>query len=125
MFRPLPIATIVFSMFLANAVTAQDPAKVLSGGVGLESRDEMKRVYEDYNLHLGFAEKEGAFLSGVDVTLHDRKGDVVWSGPTEGPFLYAKLPPGRYTVTANFSGKPIKRTVEVKEKAGPMQYLRW
>jgi hypothetical protein len=40
------------------------------------------------------------FLSGVNVTIKDQQGNTVLSTVSDGPILLARIPPGRYTVTA-------------------------
>jgi hypothetical protein len=82
-------------------------------------------AYGDYNLHVAFAEKSGAFLADVEVTIRDAKSNVVWQGISEGPMLFARLPSGRYSVAAQFNGETKRREVNVGGRPGKMHYVHW
>ena len=97
----------------------------LSGGVGLEERAQMMERYGEYNLHLGFAEQSGEYLAGVQVSARDANGAVVFAGETEGPLLFANVPPGAYRVTASYGGVARTRVIRVSDAPGPMEYFRW
>lgn len=99
------------------------PGQVISGAVGLEEREAMLQKYGDYNLHLGFARPDGAFLSDVLVRIRDHSGNVVYEGKTDGPLLFAQLPPGRYSVTAEYEGKSVSQVAQVKDSSGPIRYF--
>jgi hypothetical protein len=99
------------------------PAQVISGAVGLEEREAMLQNYRDYNLHLGFARPDGAFLSDVLVRIRDNSGNVVYEGKTDGPLLFAQLPPGNYSVTAEYEGKSVSQTAQVRDSVGPIRYF--
>jgi hypothetical protein len=66
-----------------------------------------------FNLALQFSAQGGAFLSGVRVEILDRSGRTVLDAVTEGPFFYAALPPGTYSVTASVEGQSTRRSVTV------------
>lgn len=112
-------------LICASAWAVIPDEAVLSGGVGDEEREAMKQEYDEYNLHLAFAEKspeskKAEFVSDVDVAIRDAKGREVWQGKADGPMLFAKLPPGRYTVSASYEGKTKQKTVQVGPKSGPL-----
>jgi hypothetical protein len=90
----------------------------LFGGVGSDERDAMEEQAKGYNLKLVFAERRGAFISGVAVVITNAKGTEVASLATEGPWFYIQLPPGNYSVKAIFKGetKQIKDLKVVKDK---------
>jgi hypothetical protein len=108
-----------------GAAFAQSMPGTLSGGVGVEEREQMMQRYGEYNLHLGFAEQSGQYVAGVQVTARDASGAVVLSEMTEGPLLFAKLPPGAYRVTASFGGVERTRVIRVSDGPGPIEYFRW
>ncbi len=63
----------------------------------------MKRAAQDFPLELVFVEKDGARKTGLydnPVVIRDATGKVVFAGRTDGPYFLARLPEGRYTVTA-------------------------
>ena len=76
----------------------------LAGGVGEDSRDEILRQGQDYNLKLVFAQKDGAYLADVRVSVDDARGATLLDAKSSGPLLLARLPPGTYRVSASLDG---------------------
>lgn len=114
---------VLVSASAAAAVPA--PGPVVTGGVGDEDRDAMMQAYKEYNLHLAFAEKSGEFVADVPVTIRDARGREVWSGNSDGPMLFAKVPPGRYSVTAQYDGCEQQKSVQAGRDAGRIYTLLW
>lgn len=85
----------------------------LSGGIGLDEREQMERMGEGYNLKLIFALQQGNFVSDVKVTITDGSGKVLLDAVSDGPWLYAKLPAGAYTIAATHSGQTISKPAKV------------
>jgi hypothetical protein len=98
----------------------------LFGGVGSDEREAMEARAKGYNVKLIFAEKRGAFISGVIVELATAKGTEIVSLVTEGPWFYIQLPSGDYSVKATFKGatRQIKDLKVVKDKS-VQQSLIW
>lgn len=96
----------------------------LSGGVGTDEQELINQRAKGYNLKLVFTLNEGNYLADVGVTVKDPKGRTVIEDISQGPFFLAKLPPGQYTVTANYEGKPVTRKLQVG-KGQRTEYLRW
>jgi hypothetical protein len=101
-----------------NAVAAQFPPALiitegktsqgfpyLFGGISTNEREAMEERAKGYNVKLVFAEKRGAFISGVTVVITSAKGAEIASLNTEGPWFYIQLPPGDYSVKATFKGE--------------------
>ncbi|MEA2625146.1 MAG: hypothetical protein QOD06_1191 [Candidatus Binatota bacterium] len=85
-----------------------------SGGVGVEERERLEAESRNYNLKLIFAASANApYLSDVGVTIIGPRGDEVLKATSDGPWFYAKLPPGSYTVVANAGGKTLRQTAQV------------
>src|SRR5262245_9098211 len=118
------VATLAALATGAAAFTPRMPG-TLSGGVGLEERAQMMERYGEYNLHLGFAEQSGEYLAGVQVSARDENGAVVFSGVTEGPLLFAKVPPGAYRVTASYGGVVQTPVIRGSDAPGRIEYFRW
>jgi hypothetical protein len=93
-------APVALSFVFAAAAHAAQPYTGITGGVGAESRAAMMSRFDDFNLHLAFAEPQGHFLADVRVIIRDRKGNVVYDGPSTGPYLFIEVPPGTYRITA-------------------------
>ncbi|MEW5710527.1 MAG: carboxypeptidase-like regulatory domain-containing protein [Pseudomonadota bacterium] len=89
----------------------------LTGGVGKEESDAIKRVQDRYPLSLLFVERGGPntwhYLANVRVTIKDAAGKTLLETAAEGPFLLARLPEGRYTVIAEMYGKPVTRRADL------------
>ncbi len=121
-------ATLFFALLLAAASgvahgqTGGAQPAAASGAVSLEDRQAMMQQYGDYNLHLGFARPDGAFLADVLVRIKNQRGDIVYEGRTSGPFLFVQVPPGSYRVTAEYAGKSVTQAARVGRSA-PMQYF--
>lgn len=86
----------------------------MSGGIGLGERQEMESMAHNYNLKLLFAVQQGKYLSNVDVVITGSAGNIVLEAVSEGPWFYAQLPAGTYTVSATTLGKMIRKSVHVR-----------
>jgi hypothetical protein len=85
-----------------------------SGGVGLAARQQLASQSGQYNLHLEFAyAPEGEYMSEVQVDINDARGNNVLSTRTDGPWLFARLPAGNYTVKASFDNVTRSQQVNV------------
>ena len=97
----------------------------ISGGVGLEERETMLARRGEFNVHLVFAAQRGNYLAGVETILAEEDGVVVLKLMSDGPFVYAKLNPGRYTVAATFRGETQVRRFTVDAKQPSDITLLW
>jgi hypothetical protein len=72
-----------------------------SGGIGDEEVAALRSRFSRYDLWLTTASHpSGAYLAGVHVHVRDAKGELVLNVDLDGPWLLAKLPPGRYEIEA-------------------------
>lgn len=108
----------------AEKVPASGNVPFISGGVGIDSEQQIKAREKEFNLKLVFTLVEGNYLADVGVRVTDSAGKTVIETVAEGPFFLAKLPAGRYTVTATYNGKAQTRKVTVGERL-QSAYLRW
>ena len=114
----------------ANAGVLPEPRQSgtttsLSAGWTYEQVDAMNAVARDYNLHMIFTAHTGQYLSDIPVSIRNARGEVVMAGDQEGPLLWVKVPPGRYTVTAQYRGKAQVRQVSVGTTAKGKMIMRW
>lgn len=109
----------------AKPAPGQAQADVVSGGIGLDARDELAAKARDHNLKLVFALATREYLSDVDVRIADAKGREVAAQRSEGPWLFAKLPPGNYTVSATSNGNTITKKVSVGGKGQKVVNFLW
>ena len=123
------VATLVMLPGATIASTPMEPMHVgdatfISGGVGMRERARLFEEVAGYDLLVSFANREtGAFLTGVEVTLqreHHSSIDIT----ANGPYLFAKLPPGHYTLTAALPGWQTRtREVDVVTGQRPRLYV--
>ncbi len=95
-----------------------------TGGIGQAEASAMKSAEAQYPLSLEFvarAEPRNEYLANVEVTIKDDRGNVELKTFSDGPFVLAQLPNGRYTVTATDNGKSETRHVNVA--AGKPEHL--
>jgi hypothetical protein len=97
----------------------------VSGGVGLEERDALAQMSRDYNLKLNFAVSSGNYLGDVSVVITDARGQVVLEAVSEGPWFFAKLPSGKYTIRAEVMGKAQQQSSRVPAKGQAQVNFFW
>ncbi|UHD16407.1 carboxypeptidase regulatory-like domain-containing protein [Thiocapsa bogorovii] len=79
--------------------------RYVSGGVGESERSELDALSPEFNLHLMFATQgSGEYLSAVRVNILDSNKRPVLTAESEGPWFYAQLPPGDYSVEVTPTG---------------------
>jgi len=97
-----------------------------SGGIGKDEATALKRIETDYPLVLEFTDAKAQHLADVKVTVAKARGEPkVLETIAAGPFLMAKLAPGKYRVTAEFMGKPEHRMIEVPTKGTAHALFQW
>jgi hypothetical protein len=94
-------------------VQTSGDVQYVTGGVPFEQLPAFREARRDYPLNIEIYEREGkkdGFTADADVQVVNAKnGNVVLETKTEGPYLWAKVPPGQYKVTATLNGK-VKET---------------
>jgi len=93
----------------------KDNVAFMTGGVSKGERSEMEAGSGKYNLKVVLATEEGSYLARLPVWIQDAQGNQVLEVETNGPWLYAKLPDGRYTVKSMHGGVEKMRTLRVNE----------
>ena len=87
--------------------------KYLTGGVGLSERAHLEQMAKNYDLKLVFADPAGAYLANVQVDIRNSNGASLIQRDSNGPWFYAELPAGQYTIIATHDGKTETRKVVV------------
>lgn len=108
-----------------NVAGVSGEVPFLTGGVGLEERDALRAKSGEYNLKLGFARTDGAYLGAVNVGITDSRGRQVLSTETDGPWILAKVRPGRYHVKATANERTVSRDVTVSGRGQKSLTLFW
>ncbi|MFA5941469.1 MAG: carboxypeptidase-like regulatory domain-containing protein [Sinimarinibacterium sp.] len=89
----------------------------LTGGIGIDEARAMRGERMKYPLAMTFVQRYGEssqFLAHILVEISRDDGSPVLCATSEGPYLFADLPAGRYHVSATTDGgRVIERNVEV------------
>ena len=107
----------------ADSVLNVGAVSHVSGGAGTESIGRSNSKGGNFNLKLVFAQKSGKDLSSVQVTVADPAGRMFLDTTSQGSWLLARLPAGRYRVSASFGGKSV--TQDVALDAAKLRTLRF
>ena len=108
----------------APPVKSQGSATYITGGVTVDERDVMKPLAKDYNLRMSFALSVGNYVSDVKVTVMSGKKTVL-DVVSDGPFLYVKLPAGKYSINAEYEGKTVRKSATIGPKKGASLNFVW
>jgi hypothetical protein len=106
----------------------QGDISYLSGGIGKTEASAMKHAATRYPLELEFVAKakpKDEYLANIKVKIKDAHDKLVLDTTAAGPFLLAKMPAGRYTVSADHNGKMEHRTVEIAPKMHKRVVFVW
>ncbi len=99
------------------APKAQGPVSYVSGGIGDDQADAFKQAAPSYPLELLFAQQgapKDEYVADVKVTIRDNSGKVLLDTTTDGPFLLAKLPSGKYQIDADYAGRVKHQSVDIQ-----------
>jgi len=100
----------------------------MSGGIGSKEAKAMQAAEKRYNLSLEFAKRAKAkneFLADVSVLVKNKSGKMVLDTNSEGPFLLADMPAGKYTIIARYEGHKLTRTAYVRTKQHKRLFFLW
>jgi len=135
--QPLAIGTLLALGVLAgaaHATTYNPPIRLaasgveyMSGGIGADEEKLMETVAPRWPATFEFAVKDhqkADFAANVRVSVRDlASGATVLDGvQASGPFMLARLEPGRYEVDATLGGRTLQRTVTLNG-TGPVHEL--
>jgi hypothetical protein len=87
----------------------------ITGGVGDEEIDQLGSVESQFNFHLLITASQGEYISGATLRLRDASGADVLATDNAGPYFYARLKPGNYSLDV-ITAKGMKQTVPVNVK---------
>jgi hypothetical protein len=97
-------------------VQTSGSASYVTGGIPYEQIPAFKQAARQYPLNVEIYERSGnknQFTADADVKLTNKSGEVVLDARTNGPFLWAKVPPGQYTLQTTLNGKTKEQRVAV------------
>lgn len=103
-----------------NTISApQAELSWMSGGIGDDARDEMRKTGAAYSVHVVFSDQQGAYLAGIPFSVTKTNGRELYSGVSAGPLLYLKLSPGSYLIAAKFDGTWHKKRLQAGSSENP------
>jgi hypothetical protein len=99
---------------LPLAVQSSGGATFITGGIGDEEEAQLKSTAGQYNLRLMMTAPGGEYVSDINLRLLNAQGQQVVAINDAGPYFYANVPPGAYTVemsSAQSGNKALKVNV--------------
>jgi len=106
----------------------QGSVRYVTGGVGLDEAQAMKKEMPRYALSMEFVGtqgKRGEYLADIPVKIKNRKGVVALDVVSDGPYLLVDLSPGKYAIEASYNGNTERRSVEVQNKGAAHLLFEW
>ena len=97
----------------------------ISGGVGVDSREELRAKESEYNLKIIVAATSGDYLADVKIVIDSARNERVLDATMDGPILLAKLTPGTYTVRATSDAQTQTKTVTIPPQGLRNLDFRW
>jgi len=98
----------------------------MSGGVGQDQRDLMRKAAKDFNLRFEFSERQdNEFIVGTELLITTLQGNPVFVLDHAGPIVNVNLPDGQYRVVASYDGQNETRRVTVRGKTAQDLYFHW
>jgi hypothetical protein len=101
--------------------TTRDELAWISGGVGDEAMQEMRKMASTYNVHVMFTERQGSYLANVPFSIVRRDGRMVYQGISDGPLLYLRLPVGAYRISAELDHVWQSRSIRAADARQPVR----
>jgi len=122
-------ACCIFASAPASAQTPPRPLErdgvaYITGGIGEDEVRAFRQTAPSYNLRISFASRSGQYLSDVDVTISSGERTVL-GVRTDGPFLFVRVPAGRYRITARDRQIGEMRQVTVRGRQGVDVHFVW
>ncbi|MFT4173499.1 MAG: hypothetical protein QM639_13120 [Rhodocyclaceae bacterium] len=121
--NPLGAVMAAATLVAASSAWAADPSpawqksgsgEYVCGGISDEGMDALHKQKGQANTELLFTEgAERAWVTDVAVSIKGGGLKEPMQFRANGPSCFLKLPPGTYTVDANYGGKPRTQTVKV------------
>ncbi len=97
----------------------------VTGGVGQDEADALRSIAPGYNMRATFTIGSGEYLSGVAVQVSRSDGTVVLAARSEGPYFFARLPPGHYRLVATVDGVPRTRQLDIPSRGSTRFTMVW
>jgi hypothetical protein len=130
---PKCLGALFLSLTVSGLAQAATPApktengvSYMTGGITEDESRAMRQEAKNWPLTVIFSEgREREYLADVAVNIKDGRGKDILDVVTDGPILSARLPEGRYIVSADWEGRTLKRTVILKRGAPRQMSFNW
>lgn len=109
-------------------VQIQGQTEYFTGGVGLDESEAILREGKSWPLMLELAQAgtpRGRYIADVQVNIKDSAGNTVLDIIAEGPYVLAKLPPGKYSLEAVYKTIKLKRSLNLQKGRNERMTLLW
>ena len=116
---------------MASAMPAwqkQGDINYVTGGLAKADAAAIEHAARYYPLQLEFlleGKSQREHLSHVNVWIKDAKGKMVLDVTADGPFLLARLPAGKYTISADLGGEVKSRVVRIVPQRHQRAVFKW
>ncbi|SFH28525.1 hypothetical protein SAMN05216299_10562 [Nitrosospira sp. Nsp14] len=110
------------------AIQLQGQTEFVTGGVGQDESEAMKKEGRAWPLMLEFAQTSDGraqYLSDVQVTIKDKSGNTVLDATAEGPYMLIRLAPGRYSLDAIYESVTLHRHLKLEKGQNRKVVLVW
>ncbi|HOY70872.1 MAG TPA: hypothetical protein PL131_05810 [Methylotenera sp.] len=121
------LASNAFAEIAMPALQQSGEITFVTGGIA-EEAELMRNVAKDYTLEIVLVQRldnREYFLADVNIQIFDATQQLVLETNTEGPYLYANLPAGRYVIVATFNGETKQQKMQVTTKKHQKVVFWW
>jgi hypothetical protein len=91
----------------------QGDVTYVSGGVGRDESTALRQARRQWPLSLLFSGPAESYVADVKVQITNASGTTVLDTTSQGPYMLVRLAPGRYSISATYSGVTRKHTINV------------
>ncbi len=96
----------------------------INGGIGDEEMDQLKSKEHEFNLHVMLSASKGEYISDVTLRILDSKDTPLVAISDAGPYFYASMKAGSYTLeTTALSGEKKRSKFTIPEKGVVKQHV--
>ena len=99
--------------------------KFMSGGFGYDERDALRKRGHNFSLKVMFSQKGGDYMSDVRVQIKNATGQNILQAVSDGPWFFADLPAGRYTVVVEARGRTLRKTARLTRATQKILHFVW
>lgn len=123
-FTVLPI----FAFAQLPPIKTQNGIEFIEGGVGSEEVDAMRAEARSWPLEIVFSKsvsEAAQWVSDVSLLIKDAKGVEVFSHQVDGPIIFLKLKPGKYSSQSTYEGQSITKDFVIQSNGHQKVIVRW